>query len=181
MEDVGSRRAECKRPGKRVGASEWTVRGRERGETHEVDEIRCGELRRGPQERAREGGRPLDMGEDGLGSEGGGERAERVGRDAGGGSTDGKTSAEYARGLRESRSVEEVEVILVEFWMRNGFMERLVTGLKERGYHGKKAGGRGYWGGRPGGEMSWLQDVRKRAAWEQVHWEQRYEEAGRWG
>jgi len=29
--------------------------------------------------------------------------------------------------------------------------------------------------------MSWLQDVRKRAAWEQVHWELRYEEARRWG
>jgi len=35
-------------------------------------------------------------------------------------------------------------------------------------------------GGKPGGEMSRPQDVRKRAAWERVHWERRYEEAGRW-
>jgi len=56
-------------------------------------------------------------------------------------------SAEYARGLRESRSVGEAEVMLVGFQMRNGFRERLVTGLKERGYHGKKAGRRGYQGG----------------------------------
>ena len=74
-----------------------------------------------------------------------------------------------------------MEVMLVGFRMRNGFRERLVTGLKERGYHGKKAGGWGYRGGRPGGEMLRLQDVRKRAAWEGVHWDQRYEEAGRWG
>jgi len=33
------------------------------------------------------------MGGDGLGLEGGGRRAERVGRDEGGGSNDGKTSA----------------------------------------------------------------------------------------
>jgi len=121
------------------------------------------------------------MGGDGLGSEGGRGRAEGLGRDEGGGSNDGKTSAEYARGLRESRSVGEVEVMLVGFRMRNGFRERFVTGLKERGYHGKKAGRREYRGGRPGGEMSRPQDVRKRAAWEQVHWERRYEEAGRWG
>ena len=116
---------------------------------------------------------------DGLGSEGGGGRAERVGRDEGGGSNDGKTSAKYARGLRESRSVGEAELMLVGFRMRNGFRERLVTGLKERGYHRKKAGGRGYRGGGPGGEMSRPQDVRKRAAWEPVPWERRYEEAGR--
>jgi len=121
------------------------------------------------------------MGGDGLGSEGGGGRAERVGRYQGRGSNDRKTSAEYARGLRESRSVGEAEVMLVGFRMRNGFRERLVAGLKERGYHGKKAGGWGYRGGRPGGEMSWPQDVRKRAAWEWVHWERRYEEVGRWG
>jgi len=164
-----------------VGARKRTVRGRGGGERHGVDEIGCGELRREPHERARERGRPPDMGGDRLGSEGGGGRAERVRRDEGGGSNDGKTSAEYARGLRESRSVGEVEVMLVGFRMSNGFRERLVTGLKERGYHGKKAGGRGYQGGRPGGEMSRLQDVRKRAAWERVHWELRYEEAGRWG
>jgi len=164
-----------------VGARKRTVRGRGGGERHVVDEIGCGELRRELSERAREGGRPPDIRGDGLGLDGGGGRAERVGRDDGGGSNDGKMSAEYARGLRESRSVGEAEVMLVGFWMRNGFWERLVTRLKERGYHGKKAGGRGYRGGSPGGEMSWLQDVRKRAAWERVNWEPRYEEAGRWG
>jgi len=164
-----------------VGARELTVRGRGGGERHGVDEIGCGKLRREPHERAREGGRPPDMGGDGLGSEGGGGRAERVGRKEGRGSHDRKTSAEYARGLRESRSVGEAEVMLVGFWMRNGFRERLVTGLMERGYDGKKAGGRGYHGGRPGGEMSRPQDVRNWAAWERVHWERRYEEAGHWG
>jgi len=164
-----------------VGACAQTVRGRGGVKRHGVDEIGSGELRREPHEMAREGGRPPDMGGDGLGSEGGGGRAERVGRDEGGGSHDGKTSAEYARGLRESTSVGEADVMLVEFRMRNGFQERLVTGLKERGYYGKKAGGRGYRGGRPGGEMSPPQEVCKSAAWEQVHWERRYEEAGRWG
>jgi len=66
-----------------VGAHERTVRGRGGGNRHGVDEIECGELRRGPPERAREGGRLPDMGEDGLGSEGGGGRAEPVGRDEG--------------------------------------------------------------------------------------------------
>jgi len=164
-----------------VGARGPTVRGRGGGERHGVDEIGCGELRRRPHKRAREGGRPPDMGGDWLGSEGGGERGERVGRDEGGGSNDGKMSAEYARGLREFRSVGEAEVMWLGFQMRNGFRERLVTGLKESGYHGKKAGRWGYRGGRPGGEMSWPQDVCKRAAWERVHWERRYEEAGHWG
>ena len=168
-------------PGKMVGARERTVRGRGGGKRHGVDEKGCGELRREPHERARGEGCPPDMGEDGLGSEGGGRRAEHVGRDEGGGSNDGKKSAEYARGLGESRSVGEAEVMLVGFRMRNGFSERLVIGLKERGYHGKKAGGRGYQGGRPGREMSPPQDVRKRAAWERVHWNKRYEEAGHWG
>jgi len=138
-----------------VGARKRTLRGRGGGNRHGVDEIECGELRREPPKRAREGGCLLDMGEDGLGSEGGGGGAERVGRDEGGGSNDGKSSAEYARELKESRSVGEAQVMLVGFWMRNGFRKRLVAGLKERGYHGKKAGGRGYRGGRPGGEMSW--------------------------
>jgi len=115
-----------------VGARERTVRGRGGSERYGVDEIGCGELRREPHDRAREGGGPPDMGGDGLGSAGGGGRAERVGRDQGRGSNDGKTSAEYARGLRESRSVGEAEVMLVEFRMRNGFRERLVAGLKER-------------------------------------------------
>jgi len=130
-----------------VGARERTVRGRGGGERHGVDEIGCGERRSEPHERAREGGCPLDMGGDRLGLEGGGGRPEHVGRDEGGGSNDGKTSAEYARGLRESMSVGEAEVMLVGFWMRNGFRERLVTGLKETGYHGKKAGGQGIGGG----------------------------------
>jgi len=164
-----------------VEARERTVRGRGGGERHGVDEIGCGELRREPHERAREGGHLPDMGGDGLESEGGEGRAELVGRDEGGGSNDGKTSSEYARGLRESRSVGEAAVMLVGFRMRNGFREWLVMWLKERGYHGKKAGGQGYRWGRPGGEMSWPQDVRKRAAWERVHWERRDEEAGRWG
>ena len=132
-----------------MGARELTVRGRGSGERHGVYEIGCGELRREPHERAREGGGPPDMGEEELGSEGGGGRAEHIGRDEGGGSNDGKMSAEYAKALRESGSVGEVEVMLVEFRMRNGFRVRLVTGLKETGYHGKKAGGRAYRGGRP--------------------------------
>ena len=49
---------------------------------------------------------------------------------------------EYTRGLRESRSVEEAEVMFVGFLMRNAFRQRLVTGLMERGYHeGKLEGG----------------------------------------
>jgi len=164
-----------------VGARKRTVRGRGGSERYGVDEIGYGELRREPHERAREEGGPPDMGEEGLGSEGGGGRAEQIERDKGGGSNDGKTSAEYARGLRESGSVGEAEVILVGFRMRNGIRKRLLTGLKERGYHGKKAGGRAYRGGRPEGEMLQPQDVRKRAAWEWVHWERRDEEAGRWG
>jgi len=164
-----------------VEARKRTVRGRQGGERHGVDEIGCRELRREPHERAREGGRPPDRGGDGLASEGGGGRAEGVGRDEGGGSNQGKTSPKYARRLRESRSVGEAEVMLVGFRMRNAFRGRLVKRLKERGYHGRKAGRRGYWGERPGGEMLRPQDVCKRAAWERVHWERRYEEAGRWG
>ena len=36
-------------------------------------------------------------------------------------------------------------MMLVEFRMRNGCRERLDRELKEREYHGKKAGGRGYY------------------------------------
>jgi len=68
------------------------------------------------------------MGEEGLGSEGGGERAEHLGRDEGRGSNDRKMSAEYLRGPREFGSVGEEEVMLVEFRIRIGFRERLVTG-----------------------------------------------------
>ena len=70
-----------------MGARERTVRGRGGGERHGVDEIECGELRREPHERAREGVRPPNVGGDGLGSEGGAGRTERVGRDEGGGVT----------------------------------------------------------------------------------------------
>jgi len=164
-----------------VGVRERTVRGRGGGERHGVDKTGCGGLRREAHERAREGGGPPNMRQEGLGSEGGGGRAQRIGWDEGGGSNDGKTSAEYARGLSESGSVGEAEVMFVGFRMRNGFRERLVTRLKERGYHGRKPGGWVYQGGRPEGERSRPQDVRKRAAWEQVHWERRDEEAGRWG
>ena len=67
-----------------MGAREHTVGGRGGGARHGVEEIGCGERRREPHERAREGGGPPDMVGDGLGSEGGGGRAERVGRDEGG-------------------------------------------------------------------------------------------------
>ena len=85
-------------------------------------------MRREPYKGARER-RPLpDMGEDGWRREDGGGRAECLGRDECRGSNDGKMSAEYARGLRESGSLGEAEVMLVGFWMRNGFRERLVRG-----------------------------------------------------
>jgi len=164
-----------------VGARKQPEQGQGGGERHGVDEIGCGELRREPHERAREGGALPDMGEEELGSESGGGRAERSGRDEGRGSNEGKTSTKYARRQRESRSIGEAEVMSVGFGMRNGFRERLVTGLKERGYHGKKAGGRAYQWRRLEGGMSRPQDVRKRAAWERVHWERRDEEGGPWG
>jgi len=135
---------DCKRPGKTVGAREQTVRGRGGGERHGVEETGCGELRRELHERASEGGGPPDMGEEGLGSEGRAGRAEHIGRDEGGGCNDRKTSTEYARALREFGSVGEANVMLVGFRIRNGFRERLVMGLKESGYHGRKAGGRAY-------------------------------------
>ena len=112
------------KPRKTVGACQRTVRGLGGGESHRLDKIEYGELRRKPHERGREGESPPDMGGDGLGSESGGGRAERVGRDEGGGRKDGKTSTEYARGLSEFRSMEEGHVILAGFWMRNAFRER---------------------------------------------------------
>jgi len=54
-----------------VGAWRQTERGRGGGERHGVDKIACGQLRREQHERAKEGGGLPDMGEDGLGSEGG--------------------------------------------------------------------------------------------------------------
>jgi len=121
------------------------------------------------------------MGEKGLGSEGGGGRAAHSGRDEGGGSNDGKTSNKYARGLRESGSVGEAEVMLMRFRMRNGFRERLVTGSNERGYHGKKGAGRAYRQGKPEADISRPQDVGKQAVWERLHWAQRDQQAGRRG
>jgi len=164
-----------------VGAREQTIRGWRCRERHGVDEIQCGELRREPHNRAREKGCLLDKGEEGLGSESREGRAEPIRRDEGGGSNDRKTSAQYVSGLSEFWSVGAAEVILVEFRIRNGFREWLVTGLKERGYGAKKAGKGVYREGWPRGGMVWPQDVRKRVAWERVHWERMDEEAGRWG
>ena len=50
------------------------------------------------------------------------------------------------------------------FWVRNGFRERLVKQLKERGYHGRKAGGPACLGGGPGCERLRLTGVRRTAA-----------------
>ena len=52
-------------------------------------------------------------------------------------------------------------MILVEFRMRYGFRARVVTGLKDRGYQGKKDGGSEYWHGRPREEAWQPQDVHK--------------------
>ena len=46
------------------------------------------------------------------------------------------------RRQRESGSSGETEVMLDGFYVRNGCRERLMKNLKERGYHGRKAGGR---------------------------------------
>jgi len=51
---------------KTVGVHERTARGRGGSERHRVDKTRCGELRREPHERARDGGGPPDMGEEWL-------------------------------------------------------------------------------------------------------------------
>ena len=56
-------------------------------------------------------------------------------------------SARYERRWRESGGGGETEVMLDGFRVRNGFRERLVTKLKERGYYGRNAGGRGCLGG----------------------------------
>jgi len=122
----------------------------------------------GAEERAARKGKgqgcPPDMGEDGMGSEGGGGGAEHIRREKSEASNDGKTSVKYARGLRESGTVGAGKVMLVGFRMRNEFRERLVTRLKVRLYHGKKAGQRVYWRRKLEGEMSRQQDVPKMAA-----------------
>jgi len=52
------------------------------------------------------------------------------------------------------------------FRVRNGFIDRLVTKLMEREYHGRKAGGPANLGRGPGCEMLRLKAVRRTAAWE---------------
>jgi len=52
------------------------------------------------------------------------------------------------------------------FPVRNGFIDRLVTKLEEREYHGRKAGGPGCLGGGPGCERLRLKAFRRTAAWE---------------
>ena len=64
--------------------------------------------------------------------------------------------------------------------------EKYIQGEVSNGVKGQRVSGKESWragvaGGRPGGEMSRPQEVRKRAAGEQVHWERRDEEAGHWG
>jgi len=54
----------------------------------------------------------------------------------------------------------ETELMLDGFRARNGFRERLVTKLTERGYHGRKAGGPACLGGGPGCERLRLNGVR---------------------
>jgi len=56
-------------------------------------------------------------------------------------------SAGYARRGRESSGGGETEVMLDGFRVRNAFKERLVTKLKVRGYHERKAGGQACLGG----------------------------------
>ena len=53
---------------------------------------------------------------------------------------DWKTSTRDVRRLRESSGGGEIDVMLEGFWVRNRVRERLETKLKERGYHGRKAG-----------------------------------------
>ena len=71
-------------------------------------------------------------------------------------------------------------MMLDGFLVRNGFRERLVTKLKEREYHGRKAGGLACLGGGLGYERLRLKGVRRMAAWERGLWVSREEEAGRW-
>lgn len=65
--------------------------------------------------------------------------------------------------------------------MRNGFREGLVTGLKKRVYHGKKAGRRAYHRARLEEEMLRLQDVGKQAAQKRAHQKERDQEVVHWG
>ena len=109
-------------------AHKQTGRDQGGGERHGQDEIGCGELRREPHDRAREGRRLPDMGEDGVEQNSGGGGVEPVGRNQDERGNDGKTSAAYARRLRESGRGEGTEVMLVGFRMRNEFRELLLRG-----------------------------------------------------
>ena len=162
-----------------MGARERTVKGWGGCERHGVDKIGCGELRREPHERARRGGGPPEMAEEGLGSEGGGGMADRIGRDEGGGSNDGKMSTEYARteAIQEcGRSGGDVGGVPDEKWIQGEVSDR----VKGERVSWQECWWEGILWGEPEGEMSRRQDVRKRAAWESVYWERRDEEAGRW-
>jgi len=75
------------------------------------------------------------------------------------------------------RSEGDVGGVPDEKWIQG----KVSDGVKEERVSWKESWRGGYPGGRPGGEMSRPQDVRKRAVWERVHCERRYEEAGRWG
>jgi len=57
-------------------------------------------------------------------------------------------------------------MMLDGFRVRNGFRERLVTKLKQRVYHGRKAGGPACLGRGPGCERWRLKGIRRTAAWE---------------
>jgi len=72
--------------------------------------------------------------------------------------------AGYARTRRESGGGGETEVMLDRFQVRNRFRERLQTKLKERGYHGREAGGPACLVGGPECEMLRLKGVRRTAA-----------------
>jgi len=75
-------------------------------------------------------------------------------------------SAQYARRWRESGGGGETEVMLHGFRVRNGYREEVVTKLKERVYHGRRAGGPACLGGGAGCETLRLKGVRRTAAWE---------------
>jgi len=77
-----------------VGAHERTFRDSGGGKRLGVYEIGCGELRREPHERTREGGCRPDTGKDRAKQQSGGAGADRVGMDKYRGSNDVKTSAE---------------------------------------------------------------------------------------
>jgi len=64
--------------------------------------------------------------------------------------------------------------------MRDRFRNRLVTKLKARGYHGRKADWRACLRRGLVYERLRLKGVHKRAIWEPGHYARKEEEAGRW-